>query len=239
MCVACGQKSTSGAHWQTSRDSKPPLHYLALGDSYTIGTGASSDANNYPSILAARLTKTTGAKVGLTNPAVNGFTTQDLIDRELGYVSRLKPQLVSILIGVNDLVQGRTPEQYRRSLVKIYDAVATLGLPQGRAVAISIPNWSVVPAAATFGDVDRIRSLTETFNAIARLEAQARGFTWVDIAAASTSGLGSQGWISTDQLHPGDPQYEAWADVIWEAVLEPWTAAALQASPGWPGSPRP
>jgi acyl-CoA thioesterase I len=169
------------------------VHYLALGDSYTIGTGASSEAHNYPSILAARLTKTTGAKVGLTNPAVNGFTTQDLIDSELGYVSRLKPQLVSILVGVNDLAQGSTPEQYRRSLAKIYDAVATLGLPEGRVVAISIPNWSVVPAAATFGDVNRIRNLTDTFNAIAQLEAQARGFTWVDITEVSTSGLGSQG----------------------------------------------
>ena len=31
------------------------MRYLALGDSYTIGTGASSDAHNYPSILASRL----------------------------------------------------------------------------------------------------------------------------------------------------------------------------------------
>jgi acyl-CoA thioesterase I len=224
----CEQKSTYGAHSPTSRDSKAPLRYLALGDSYTIGTGASSEAHNYPSILAARLTKTTGAKVRLTNPAVNGFTTQDLIDSELGYVTRLKPQLVSILIGVNDLVQGRTPEQYRGSLVKIYDSVTTLGLPEGRVVAISIPNWSLVPAAATFGDVDRIRSLTDAFNATAQLEAQGRGFTWVDIAAASTSGLGSQGWISSDQLHPGDPQYEAWAEVIWKVVREPWTAAATK-----------
>src|SRR5712691_3715381 len=92
------------------------IRYLALGDSYTIGTGASSRAHNYPSILAARLTEALGAKVGLTNPAVNGFTTLDLIDNELGYLGKLKPQLVSILIGVNDIVQGRTPEDYRKSL---------------------------------------------------------------------------------------------------------------------------
>jgi hypothetical protein len=39
-------------------------------------------------------------------------------------------------------------ELYLRSLAAIYDAVAALDLPSGRAVAISIPNWSVVPAAA-------------------------------------------------------------------------------------------
>jgi acyl-CoA thioesterase-1 len=210
----------------TSKDKTASLAYLALGDSYTIGTGASGKAHNYPSILATRLTKMTGTKVDVTNPAVNGFTTQDLINNELGYVTRLKPQLVSVLIGVNDLVQGRTPEQYRKSLMQIYESIADLKLVAGRMAAISIPNWSVVPAAATFGNPVGIRELTETFNEIARQEADARGFLWVDITAVSTSGLGSPGWISSDQLHPGDPQYAAWAEVIWESVREPWTAAA-------------
>ena len=203
------------------------VRYLALGDSYTIGTGASSDANNYPSILSTRLTQATGVKVSLTNPAVNGYTTKDLIDKELGFVTRLKPQLVTILIGVNDLVQGRTSEQYRESLKKIYDTVAGLGLATGRVVAISIPNWSVVPAAATFGDPGRLRRLTDDFNALAQQEARTRGFGWVDITSVSTSGHGSQGWISSDQLHPGDRQYAAWADVIWESVREPWIAAVV------------
>jgi lysophospholipase L1-like esterase len=204
------------------------LRYLALGDSYTIGTGASSEAKNFPSILGARLTEATGTEVELTNPAVNGFTTHDLIDNELGHLDSFEPELVTILIGVNDLVQGRTWEEYRDSLVKIYDAVAALGLAAGRVVGISIPNWSVVPAAATFGDPDRIRRTTDTFNGIARQEAEARGFIWVDITGASTSGLGSPAWISSDELHPGDPQYAAWAEVIWEAVREPWMAAAIR-----------
>jgi len=164
----------------------------------------------------------------VTNPAVNGFTTLDLINHELGYLGKLKPQLVSILIGVNDLVQGRTLEQYRTSLVNIYDAVGALQLGPGRVVAISIPNWSVVPAAATFGAPDDLKRLTDTFNDLARREAQERGFTWVDITAVSTSGTGSPGWISSDQLHPGDPQYAKWADFIWEAVREPWAEAAAK-----------
>lgn len=202
------------------------LRYLALGDSYTIGTGASSQAHNYPSILAARLTEATGAKVALTNPAVNGFTTQDLIDNELALVNRLRPQLVTILIGVNDIVQGRSIDSYGKSLATIYDAVAALELEPGLVIAIAIPNWSVVPAAGGFGDRGRLRRLTDDFNGLAQTEAAKRGFTWIDITGVSTSRDGTPGWISSDQLHPGDIQYAAWADVIWEAVREPWTAAA-------------
>ena len=200
------------------------LRYLALGDSYTIGTGASGEAHNYPSIVAERVAKASGRKVDLTNPAVNGFTTRDLIDRELRHVQTFKPQLVSILIGVNDLVQGRTPEQYRASLRRIYDAVASLGLPEGQVAAISIPNWSVVPAARDFGEPERLRGLTDAFNAIANEEASSRGFTWIDITQVSTSDAGADGWISEDRLHPGDTQYAAWADVVWAAVRESWSS---------------
>jgi lysophospholipase L1-like esterase len=202
------------------------LRYLALGDSYTIGTGESSESRNYPSILAARMSETAAAQVAVTNPAVNGFTTQDLIDNELALVHELKPELVTILIGVNDIVQGRSLQQYGESLVAIYDRVGELELIEGRVVVISIPNWSVAPAASGFGDPGRLRRLTDDFNALAQKEAETRGFKWVDITAVSTSRHGTPGWISSDELHPGDIQYAAWADVIWDTVREPWTAAA-------------
>jgi len=169
------------------------------------------------------LAEATGITADLTNPAVNGFTTLDLIDKELALVQHLKPDLVTILIGVNDLVQGRTPEQYRVSLREIYDAVAGLQLPAGKVVAISIPNRSTLPAARDFCDPTRLRRLTETFNTIARDEAEQRRFTWVDITTVSTSGTGTRGWISSDRLHPGDVQYAAWADVIWTALASDWT----------------
>jgi lysophospholipase L1-like esterase len=117
---------------------------------------------------------------------------------------------VSVLIGVNDLVQGRTPEQYRQSLRQIYDAVA------GRKVfAVSIPTWSYVPAAADFGGAARVEGLTTTFNEVAREEAEARGHRWIDIGPASISGIGTRGWLASDRLHPGDAQYAAWAEAIW------------------------
>jgi lysophospholipase L1-like esterase len=185
------------------------LRYLALGDSYTIGTGASDDAHAWPSIIASRL----GAE--LTNPAVNGYTTEDLIRDELPLVRTVTPDLVTILIGVNDLVQGRTPHAYRRSLQTIYDEIASR-----RVVAVSIPAWSYVPAAADFGGADKVDRLTGIFNEVAREESEARGYRWIDIGPASISGIGTRGWIASDRLHPGDAQYAVWAEVIWPAVRD-------------------
>ncbi|MHB8687673.1 MAG: SGNH/GDSL hydrolase family protein [Candidatus Dormibacteraceae bacterium] len=202
--------------WLTSSDSS--IRYLALGDSYTAGTGASSTAHSWPSIIAERWKEQTGQKVKLTNPAVGGFTTLDLIARELSLVRRTRPDLITILIGVNDLVQGRTADDYRASLATIYDEVDAQKPPGGRVFAISLPNWSVVPAARQFGDPEEIRDLTDNFNDAANEAALARGFGWIDITAASLSGLGTAGWIAADGLHPADRQYAAWAEVIWHSV---------------------
>jgi lysophospholipase L1-like esterase len=162
----------------------------------------------------------------LVNPAQNGFTTLDLIRRELRHVEEFRPHFVTILIGVNDLVQGRHIEEYRGSLATIYDRVEALKLADGGAVAVSIPTWSYVPEAMRFGGADLVEELTNDFNAVARTEAAARGFFWVDIGEVSASATGTPGWIASDDLHPGDIQYAAWADLIWESVRDSWTAAA-------------
>ena len=198
--------------------------YLALGDSYTIGTGASHESRNFPSLLAASLQEASRREVEVVNPAVNGFTTIDLLAKELGYITDLKPDLVSVLIGVNDLVQGRRAQQYRESLIEIYDAIAATQLPAGRVAAISIPNWSVVPAAREYGDPARVRSITEQFNAVAKQEAEARSFLWVDLTEVSTRATGSTGWIAADDLHPGDAQYAAWAEEIWSHLRDSWSS---------------
>jgi len=198
--------------------------YLALGDSYTIGTGASHESRNFPSLLAAHVQEATRREVEVVNPAVNGFTTIDVLAKELGYITDLKPDLVSVLIGVNDLVQGRRAQQYRESLIEIYNAIAATQLPAGRVAAISIPNWSVVPAARDYGDPARVRSLTEQFNAVAKQEAEVRSFLWVDLTEVSTRAIGSTGWIAADDLHPGDAQYAAWAEEIWSHLRDGWSS---------------
>ncbi len=198
------------------------LTYLALGDSYTIGTGATHESRNFPSLLALQLQAATHRAVRVVNPAVNGFTTIDVLAKEIGFIDQLHPDVVTVLIGVNDLVRGRSVEQYRESLVEIYEAIVTVELPRGRVAAISIPDWTVSPSARDYGDPLSLKRATDAFNAAARDEAVRRAFTWVDITRVSREGLNGAGWFSADDLHPSDIQYAAWAEEIWRAVRDAW-----------------
>ena len=207
-------------------EDRKPLRYLALGDSYTIGTGASSERRSFPTLVARKLSTATGRLVAVSNPAVNGFTSRDLIRRELPLLETVRPQFVTVLIGANDVVQKRGLDVYGQDLETIYDAVAAQGLPWGRVYGISVPDWSITPAATAFGTPSELRAGIDAANSVAAAACAARGFGWIDIGELSRSGAGRSGWLSADRLHPADDQYAAWADAVWRVVGDPWTAAA-------------
>ena len=202
------------------------IRYLALGDSYTIGTGSSTETRNFPTHLARKLEEVTGTAVELANPAVDGYTTIDLIRTELAELERFRPDLVTILIGANDIVQGFDERDYRSRIRQIYARVQALGLPPGRVVAISVPDFSVVPAAPNFGVPAEIRARIDRVNQVSVEEARPHGFDVVDLSELSRSGASRPGWISADGLHPGDAQYEAWSHMIWQQMASRWTVRA-------------
>jgi lysophospholipase L1-like esterase len=155
--------------------------------------------------------------VRLVNPAVNGFTTEDLIRSELPLLQREQPRLVSLLIGANDIVQGFHAERYAANLRTIHDAIQNAAPVS--VLCVSIPDWSAAPAARAFGEPVKLRGTIERFNDVARSEAEARGALWADVTAFRGAP------VAADGLHPDDMQYAAWAVEILRVVGEPWRAA--------------
>ncbi|MBJ7603441.1 MAG: SGNH/GDSL hydrolase family protein [Candidatus Dormibacteraeota bacterium] len=201
------------------------VSYLALGDSYTIGTGAATSARAFPALLVSKLEAQLRMPVRLTNPAVNGYTTADLIREELPLL-RSRADLVSVLIGANDVVQGWPLARYRNNLAAIYEAVLTAGVPGPAVLTVSVPDWSSTPAAGQFGAPAAIRARLDAVNAVARQEAEERGMLFADVVPISRRT--EPGWLSDDSLHPSEAQYAAWAQAIWAAQGERWAAAVAR-----------
>lgn len=200
---------------------------MALGDSYTIGTGLQDESQNFPSLLARRLTEETGIDVALVNLGVNGYTTTDLIREELPVAGSLRPELVSILIGANDVVQGSDEATYRVRLDEIYQAVERLGVLASRALAISVPDFSALPGAAPFGSAGDLRARIDAFNHIAESESAPHGFWYVDISAITRATNHGNDWLADDGLHPGPAQHRAIADRLWQDVAPAWRRVVL------------
>jgi acyl-CoA thioesterase I len=196
----------------------PGIRYLALGDSFTAGTGARPD-QSFPERLAVRL-RSRGAAITVENLGVNGYTTDDLVARELPRVAPFAPTLVTLAIGANDLVRGSTLARYRTQVHGILAAVVAAGIPAGRVFVLPQPDWSRSPAAADFGDPRALRAKIEAYNDALRAEAGAVGAHWVDLFPRMRREA-EAGMVAPDGLHPNAGAYDEWAEDLAGSVGAP------------------
>src|SRR5437879_3683066 len=187
-----------------------PERFLALGDSFTIGTGTTPD-RSFPAVLT-RIWTDRGREVVLANPAVNGYTTEDLINEELPLVATFRPTLITLLVGANDIVQRNSEDRYRRELRTVHERIRA-DAPDARVVALPQPDWSLSPAGSGFGDGSVIARAIERFNAIARDEAERATASWVDLFPLMRE-QGRRKMFAADGLHPSADAYAEWAKVL-------------------------
>lgn len=188
------------------------LRYVALGDSYTIGTSV-DEAQRWPNQLVARLADAEAIEL-VGNLGINGYTSGDLIRDELPRAARLQPELVSVQIGVNDVVQGVPEERYAANVSEILDKVLMLVTAE-RAFAVATPDYTVTPHGAAYGIPERQRAGILHFNEILRRAAEARGIASVpQIFEVSREAGDDPAMVAVDGLHPSGAQYTRWVDAI-------------------------
>lgn len=197
-----------------------PLRYVALGDSYTIGTAVTA-AERWPDQLVARVP---GLDL-VANLAVNGWTSGDVLARQLGPALALDPDAVSLLVGVNDVVQGVADDAYRANVEATLVALLAR-LPAGRILCVETPDYTVTPSGADYGDPATMRAGIVRLNAALRDVAVARGVAFVDgILAISAEAAGDPSLVAADGLHPSGAQYRRWVEERIEPAARAWIAA--------------
>jgi lysophospholipase L1-like esterase len=192
------------------------LRYVALGDSYTIGTSV-GNAERWPDQLVATLGTKPPTLELVANLAVNGFTSADLIAVELPALAAHEPDFVTVLIGVNDVVQGVPEATYRRNVGVILDALAAR-VGADRIVVVTTPDYTVTPAGADYGDPAEQAAGIRAFNAVLAGGAEARGIVVVDIHDLSLRAATDRSLVARDGLHPSGAQYALWVERILPVV---------------------
>lgn len=197
------------------------FRYLALGDSYTIGTAIGRDSA-YAALLGDSLeTAFSADSVEYQVIAKNGWTTADLKNG----ISLAAPDssfdIVTLLIGVNNQYQGRSISEYEGEFQDlVLQAVALAGGAQARVVVISIPDWGVSPAGAA--NRSQVAAQIDAFNAAQKAICDSLGISFVDITTLSRNGLNDSDLIARDGLHFSHKMHQLWMRKIyplWYAKL--------------------
>ncbi len=198
---------------------RPPLRLVALGDSYTIGTSVGA-AERWPDQLVERLARAAPEAPPLAlaaNLAVNGSTSADVVRDQLPRLPALRPGFATLLVGVNDVVQGVPLDAYERTVATILEMLLT-HLPRERLLTVSTPDYTVTPRGADYGDPARQAAGIRAVNAVMAQASAVRSIAHVDIHDLSLLAADDPSLVAGDGLHPSGAQYRLWVDRIAPAV---------------------
>ena len=204
---------------KNASDAAEPVSYLALGDSYTIGTGI-DQINNYPNQLADSLASL-GFQVDTTHIiATNGWTTTDLKN---GIAENKPPSdfnLVSLLIGVNNQYQWLDVELYKTEFRELLEqAIEFAGGESESVFIISIPNYGVTPFAQS-KEPETIRRKISEYNEIAKEISDEYDVSFINITPISEMAEDDLSLLASDELHPSAKMYSMWIEEMLPTVTQ-------------------
>ena len=198
---------------------KSPIRYAAIGDSYSIGEGASPN-ESWPAVLTRHL-NAQGLQVDLVaNPSRTGWTTQQAINQELPIFLESKPNFATLQIGVNDWVQGVDAETFRKRFVTLVDRMLEVLPNKNRLLIVTIPDFGVTPTGPRYAGGRNISNGILSFNKIIAEEARNRGLRVVDVFPLSKKMGNNRSLVAVDGLHPSGKEYAEWENIIFPVALE-------------------
>ena len=154
-------------------DSEKTIRYAVVGDSYSIGEGA-TEKESWPALLARHLTKSGRPVELVSNPSRTGWTTQDAIENELPLFRAAQPDFATLMIGVNDWVQGVDEATFRTRLAHLMDEMLKVLPNEKRLLVVNIPDFSVTPDGPNYARGRDISAGLTSFNRIIAEEALKR-----------------------------------------------------------------
>jgi acyl-CoA thioesterase-1 len=197
-------------------DRTAEIRYVALGDSTVEGIGASGPERAYVGLVGRRL-RAVYPRAQATNLGVAGATAADVLREQLERAVALRPALVTLSIGPNDITDGVTAELYERNVGAILDRLAAA--TTAAVVVNLLPDLAVTPRFRGREEEATVGRLTVRFNDALSRQARRHHAVLVDLYGPSRTEVPRHPeLIASDGYHPSDAGYARWADLVWPAI---------------------
>ena len=185
--------------------------YVAIGDSTVEGVGASDPSRSCPALVFEKI-KNERKRAYFYNLGKSGARIKDVVELQLAKAVELKPDLITISVGANDLRHRTKLRHFEKDFLEL---IKTLSEKTKAKIIISnIPDLSVVPSIPILVK-HLLRFATGRFNRIIKEYAEQFRCILVDLYTGSKiHSRKSTGLISEDGLHPSDSGYAIWANAI-------------------------
>jgi acyl-CoA thioesterase I len=163
----------------SSEQPPAPLRFVAIGASETIGRDASS-GNGFLDLVRREL-EAEGIPVEFVNLGISGAEADIVIDRELTPALRAQPDLVTVFVGANDVVQGRSLGAFSSQLDTILRRLAES--TDAEVAVATIFDLTRLPTFRRNPDRDVTPQRVAAFNDEIRRATAAYGYTLIELVS--------------------------------------------------------
>ena len=204
------------------------LNIVVLGDSTTAGVGVSRAEDALPYLLARRVADAETRPVRVVSYGWAGARVADLPRQQVRRASApIRPNdrgpflpiadIVAVVIGSNDATHRTPPNRYRADLRATLEGIRKHA-PNARIVLAGIPAFrGALPALEPL--IFLADQYGRLLRPISRDEAARVGAAYADLHSQVPGLIAGRGDVlSSDRFHPSVVGYDAWAEVIFQAL---------------------
>jgi acyl-CoA thioesterase-1 len=191
--------------WREQRSQPGELLYVAIGDSAAQGIGAARPGRSYVGLLADHMRRVTGRSVRVVNLSISGARVADALAKQLPHVAGLRPDVMTVSIGANDIGTHFDPARFEQQIEHLYSA-----LPP-HAIVADVPSFYLGArerqARAAAAIVRRIAARHALLVAPLHRATRRVGAPWYVMRQ-----------VAADFFHPNDRGYSVWASAFFAQV---------------------
>jgi lysophospholipase L1-like esterase len=191
------------------------IKYAALGDSLTAGVGTDNYEDSFAYAIGKKLS--INSKVVFKDFSLLGARTEDVIDKNLlaGTIED-KPDIVTLLIGVNDVRENISEKEFEKNYEFIVNEL--IDGTNAKIYLINIPfigsNTLYLPPYNWY-----FQNRTIRFNEIIESIAKEHNLTYIDIATPTKKIFKKDGlYYSVDSFHPSKDGYTILTKIIYDNI---------------------
>ncbi|MDD4332833.1 MAG: SGNH/GDSL hydrolase family protein [Patescibacteria group bacterium] len=190
------------------------LIYVALGDSLTAGVGADKYEQSFTYLLAQKIAGDN--QITLKDYGLPGAKTDDLIEKLLNSAITDQPDILTLLIGVNDVHYRVGKDEFQKNYDEILRQLTAK--TKAKIYLINIPyigaNDLILPPYDSY-----FESRAQEFNVVIKELAEKYQLKYIDLYTPTVDQFKKNGpHYSADSFHPSAEGYAVWAQIIYDQI---------------------
>ena len=210
-CSASFLQTPPSTHFQLQATPAADLTYVAIGASDTFGTGTDDPVTQcWPVDLVHRL----GPNARLINLGIPGIDTPDALNIELPVALDTHPDLITVWLATNDLIDKVPIDLYEHDLARLLQRLHAAE-PQAEILVANEPDLTLLPRFK-HSNVQALKATIASYNKAISTAVQQNHAVLVDLYQQERTLADHPEYISSDGFHPNALGYAQVAAIFYQ-----------------------